>query len=376
MNYKFSLSSLHFILLLHIAIASVRVAASAAEPEFQVLTDMAGRRVTLSRQVKRIVALGPGALRFVAYLNALDLVVGIEECERRMSRSCWVRPYGASLPADFLKLPVIGPGGPGKLPDFERLMMCRPDLIILVPSGIEQTESLVSRTGVPTVVLSYGRLGVWGREAVESLCLLGRILNRDKRALELKNYIQGLEKDLAERTQTVDPKDRPRAYFGGISYKGAQGLQSTQSGYLPANMVNALNLADSTGATGHFFVDKEQIMVWNPDTIFVDMGSRSILERDFVEQRQFYFLLKAFCRKRVFSLLPYNYYNTNIEIALINSFFIGKCLYPDFFQDVEMQVKTSEILSQFLGIDAPGHVPAYDVVVFPAEGPVQWGRAQ
>ncbi|GAG32482.1 unnamed protein product [marine sediment metagenome] len=137
-------------------------------------------------------------------------------------------------------------------------------------------------------------------------------------------------------------------------------------------MVNARNLADGLGKQGHLFINKEQIIVWNPDVIFIDIGSRAIVEQNFEKSRDFYRLLKAAKSGKVFSLLPYNYYNTNIEIALINAYFIGKCLYPERFSDVDLAEKTNEILSIFLGLSAKKEIPAYGLVHFPEEGPMRW----
>ena len=137
-------------------------------------------------------------------------------------------------------------------------------------------------------------------------------------------------------------------------------------------MSGARNLSDSLGKNGHFFVDKEQILLWNPDFVFVDAGSRLILDQDFEKNRNFYRLLKAASSGRVFSLLTYNSYNTNIELALLNAYFIGKSMYPDRFDDVSMEDKANEIMGTFLGIRPGRQIPAYRPLRFPKMGPVEW----
>ena len=338
------------------------------------IRDLAGREVALPNKIERVIALGPGALRLVAYLGGTDRIVGIEDMEKRMVRTGCFRPYARTLDEDFFGLPVVGTGGPGKLPNFEKVMMCRPDVIVAVSMGVAQVENIQFKTGVPVVCLSYGELGVWRKEAQASLTLLGKILRQKQRAKELNAYIESLQQDLQNRTKSVTKSETTSAYFGGISFKGAHGLTSTEAGYPPAEMVNAVNLANGLDKKGHLFVDKEQILVWNPDVIFIDIGSKAILEQDFEKNRDFYRLLKAARSGKVFSLLPYNYYNTNIEIALLNACFIGKCLYPEEFKDVDMDQKANEILNTFLGIDAEEEMPAYHVIRFPEEGSVSWGQ--
>jgi len=336
------------------------------------VTDLAGRKVTVPREVKRLIALGPGSLRLVVYLGVLDRIVGIEDFEKRMTRDLYVRPYASKLSKKLLSLPVVGSGGPGALPDPEKVLMCRPDVIVAVGIDPALLANIQAKTGVPTVYLSYGALGVWREEAQRSLSLLGEILGKKERATRLNDYVASLEKDLRARTAGIEEKNRPSAYFGGISYKGAHGLTSTEGGYPPGRMVGARNLADGLGRRGHFFVDREKILVWNPDFIFVDAGSRLILDQDFEKSRGFYRLLRASSSDRTLSLLPYNYYNTNIELALLNAYFIGKSLYPDRFEDISMEGKSREIMETFLDIRPDREIPAFRTLRFPARGSIEW----
>ena len=364
-------SPLRFLVLLMICLVTAAYA-SGSDAEVRNVKDLAGRDVAIPKKVERVIALGPGALRFVAYLGSVDKVVGIEDMEKRMVKDPYVRPYAHILDEAFFRLPVVGPGGPGKLPDFESVMLCRPDAIITVTMDKTQANNLQSKTGVPVVCLSYGELGEWREEAQESLTLLGDILGCEQRAKELNAYIASLQRELYDRTGALGADDLRAAYFGGISFKGAHGLTSTEAGYPPAEMVKAVNVANGLGKQGHLFVDREQILVWNPDVIFVDIGSKTILEQDFNEHRDFYRLLKATQNRKVFSLLPYNYYNTNIELALLNACFIGKCLYPQQFKDLDIRATAREIFGEFLGTRVDADIPAYDTITFPEQGPVQW----
>jgi iron complex transport system substrate-binding protein len=336
------------------------------------VVDLAGRTVAVPGNVERLIALGPGALRLVTYLGAADRIVGIEDFEKRMARDLYVRPYASVLDESFFQLPVVGTGGPGVLPDSETLLLCRPDLIVAVNMDPAQLDNIHARTGVPVVGLSYGELGVWRDEARQSLTLLGKVLGKSERASAINQYVASLEGELKQRTAHLNEEDSPSAYFGGISYKGAQGLTSTEAGYPPARLAGVGNLADGLGKTGHFLIDKEQILVWNPEFIFVDTGSRPILDADFENNRGFYRLLKAVNTGRVFSVLPYNYYNTNIELALINAYFVGKSVYPDRFDDVNMEDKAGEIMATFLGVRPDQEIPAYRSLRFPQTGPLDW----
>jgi iron complex transport system substrate-binding protein len=49
--------------------------------------------------------------------------------------------------------------------------------------------------------------------------------------------------------------------------------------------------------------------------------------------------------------MAYNAYYTNHEIALINTWFIAKTVYPELFADIDLTAKTNEVTRQFFGMD-------------------------
>ena len=49
--------------------------------------------------------------------------------------------------------------------------------------------------------------------------------------------------------------------------------------------------------------------------------------------------------------MAYNAYYTNHEIALLNTWFIAKTVYPEQFADIDMTVKANEITKLFLGTE-------------------------
>ena len=61
--------------------------------------------------------------------------------------------------------------------------------------------------------------------------------------------------------------------------------------------------------------------------------------------------MKAFRQKKVFTVLPYNWYTINYENVLCNSWYVGKTIYPEAFADVDIDAKCREIYEVFLGKD-------------------------
>ncbi len=322
--------------------------AFAAAPGERTVQDMAGRSVRVPTSVKRIVALGPGALRLVVYLGAFDRVVGVEEAEKGRFPLA-ARPYGLAVRERIMVLPSVGEGGAGRNPDPERILVLKPDLIVGVGLDPAQVSGLELKTGIPVLVLDYGEIGVFREEALKSIELLGRVTGREKRAAEVLRFIDACRADLKRRTAGIESPEKPRAYVGGIGHKGRHGLLSTEAGFPPLDMAGGRNVADETGREGHLFIDREQILAWRPEVIFIDANGLDLVAADYAAHPAFYEALEAAKKGRVFSLYPYNFYGTNIEVALADAYFIGKVLYPGKFRDVDPVKKAREIVRFFVG---------------------------
>jgi iron complex transport system substrate-binding protein len=332
------------------------------------ISDMAGRNVTIPAKVERIAAI-TGTLRLAVYVGCLEMVVGIENLEIRYPEDI-SRPYSLALKDKAERLPVIGEGGAGKLLDMERLLAARPDIVFTTDPNI--AETIQRSTGIPAVVVSYGHTSMLDKkDLISSLHLMGRILKKEERAKEIETFINAFEKDIEKRTKDIPEKKKPRVYVGGIAYYGSHGLTSTEVLYPPFHWLKARNVADEIGKSGSAFIEKEKLLFWNPDIIFIDTGGLALVQNDYLKDRDFYKRLKAVKKGKVYSLLPYTYYFTNVEIALANTYAIGKELYPSRFKDIDPLKKADEIFRFFIGIqvlDKLKKSDGYGRVLFSEEG--------
>ncbi|MFW6139509.1 MAG: iron ABC transporter substrate-binding protein, partial [Spirochaetota bacterium] len=88
-----------FLILFLMAIPSLLVFSSGGPiqtPESLQIKDLAGRQVEVPLNVDRIVCAGPGALRLIVYLEAVDRVIGVEDAEKRWGPAG--RPYALAHP--------------------------------------------------------------------------------------------------------------------------------------------------------------------------------------------------------------------------------------------------------------------------------------
>ncbi|MFP3952282.1 MAG: iron ABC transporter substrate-binding protein, partial [Candidatus Bathyarchaeia archaeon] len=258
-------------------------------------------------------------------------------------------PYRLAHP-ELADLPVVSPGGPGKTPNAEMVLQVDPDVIFATYIDEQLAETLETQTNTSVVVLSYGPLATFYTEELsESLLLAGRILDREKRAGRVVSFIRATLEDLGNRTEDIPPGDRPSAYIGGIGYKGSHGIDSTDTSFPPFKAVNAYNVLENLETTGHVFIDKERLLEWNPDIIFVDEGGLELVKADYEKNPKFYESLKAYRQNHIYGTLPFNYYTTNIGTALADAYYIGKTLYPERFKEVDLEAKANDIYEFLTG---------------------------
>ena len=320
---------------------------TATPPQYITIRDVLGREVQIKLPVRRVVAIGPGALRLVVYLNATDKLAGIEAMEKRPPQG---RDYGYVLWAKNLTgLPVIGQGGPDSPVNFEAIIGVKPDVIIMTPVLANTPDEVQAKTGIPVVVVSYGTVGTINyTELFYSLRILGRILDREQRAERLIAYMKSLIEDLARRTANVT--ERPKVYVGAISYKGGQPFTSTQSGFPPLVLLKTPSVADKYNIKPGAQISWEALLKEQPDVVFIDLGNYLTVVQDFNKSKDPYCSLNAFKQGKVYGILPFNHYWTNIATMLADAYYMGKVLYPDRFADVDPVKKADEIYTEFLGM--------------------------
>ena len=314
------------------------------------ITDTRGRRVDVPADPARIVCIGPGALRLIVYLEAQGRVVGVEEMEKTNPGG---RPYWLAHP-ELGHLPRIGPGGPAginKKPDMEAVLMARPDVIFITYMDAALADEVQNLLRIPMVVLSYGRFATFDTVVFDSLRIAGRILNREKRAETVIDYINALQMDLSDRMKVIPEAQKPAAYIGGVGMRGSHGIESSEKNFIPLEWAGARNVAKSFAATeaSHVFMDREALLSVNPDVIFIDAGGLTLISEDYRKKPEFYHALKAFQTRRVMVLHPFNFYTTNIDTALTDAWAVGKILYPDRFRDMDPEKKADEIYTFFVG---------------------------
>lgn len=319
---------------------------SGAKSKKITVTDMLGREVTFDKTPQKVVAISAGALRLYCYINGSNNVVGVEQIEKKGSIG---RTYAMAYP-ELSKLPVIGIGGSKNVADPEKILSVNPDVIFCTyVADKAAADDLQAKTKIPVVCLSYGKQSAFDPDVNSSLKIIGKVMGKEKRADEIVNYIKKCEDELSSKTKDVPDSKKPSVYIGALSAAGSHGIESTQENYPLLKVINAKNVVTGTNNINVVMIDKEKLLKWNPDKLFIDEGGLAMVQQDYKKNPKYYETLSAVKNGDIYSEMPYNWYTTNIDTAITNAYYMAKVLYPDKFKDVTPAKKADEIYKFFLG---------------------------
>jgi len=321
------------------------------------VTDGLGRTATVPASPESVVCSGGGCLRYLVYLQGQDLVTGVDDIEKRES-AVEGRPYYLAHGAKFKPLPLIGEFRGNDDP--EKIISVSPDIVFKTGAtgtafgtSADEANKLQTKTGIPVVAFPYGSLRDEAEKAemYTGLRVMGKVIGKQDRAEEVIAYIEDTMADLERRTGDIPEAERKTAYVGGVSHAGAHGIISTEPAYPPFLWVHAKNVAAGLGVD-HADVAKEAIVNWDPEYIFIDLGTLQIEGGGAVGELKNDAALKGLTAAkegRVYGVLPYNSYNINYETVFADAYFVGKTLYPDRFADIDPAKKADEIYTFFVG---------------------------
>ncbi len=291
--------------------------------EAKVYNDLLGRSVEVG-SAERVVFIGPGAMRMGTYMGIVP--IAIESIEQRADNP---PPYRVYLQKNLSKkLPSIGSGGAGVMPNIESLIALKPDVIFSSFYSPKQIEQISKKSKIPIIALSYGSSygGVsddYLGDIKKSLLLIGDITAKSDRAKSVVSEIESIERDI-KKLKLPDKK----LYIGGIAFKGARGITSTESQYPPFELLGVASTLE-LAKKGHNELSFEQFLSLDSDCIFIDEQSRDIVADEYRAKRAIFDNLRAYRDGCVYEVLAYNNYNTNIENLLIIPYQIASHLGVD-----------------------------------------------
>ena len=302
-----------------------------------------------------------GTLRLAVYLECTDKVVAVDTNERRSSQRNEMKAYLAANPV-FYELPTGGETSGRDNPELLLTLNPMPQLIIKADTGTgyDPTE-LTRRTGIPVLLIPMRGITVGREEFDAGLQLMGAALGKEERAAAVIEFftqeIAAIQNRIRQNRTLQAEESKPLVYVGGVSYNGSHGFNASEASYPPFDIAGAEspikdNASEPTLGKRHTILAKEKILEWNPDILFLDLGtlylgtSSGLVE---LQTDSAYRSLTAVQQGKVYTLLPNTFYFVNHDAVLANAWFVAKTLYPEQFSDIDPKKKADDIFMFLVG---------------------------
>ena len=155
-----------------------------------------------------------------------------------------------------------------------------------------------------------------------------------------------------ERTANIPEADKPGVYICGLGNWGTTNHLMTAQDYISFSIANVSNVVNDLGSKGIQAIEEEKFVALGDDMDIIIMDAAAVknIAPLYQEDETMFDSCKAWQEGEVYLQMAYNAYYTNYEIALINTWYIAKTVYPELFADVDMTAKTNEITEMFLSL--------------------------
>ena len=341
--------------------APTETTAAPTEAAEVTVTDMIGREVAVvPGSYQRVVCIGAGALRMYSYVGDVSLLAGVEDIdnttlsERPAMFDSVARPYVLAYGDTFNTLPSCGVGGPmAQAAEAEKILACDPDIVISEFEDVEKSDALQAQLGVPVITLSAGSKGVFDEKFYGSMALLGQVFGEEDKAAELVRYVKDEAAAISAAVAEIPEEEKPSVYICGLGNWGTTDHLMTAENYVSFEIAGVKNVLSGLGIQGVGPIEEEKFVELGEqmDIIIMDAAAVKNIKPLYAEDNTIFDTCKAWQDGEVYLEMAYNAYYTNYEIALINTWFIAKTVYPDAFADIDLTAKTNEVTQKFFGMD-------------------------
>lgn len=312
----------------------------------RLITDDAGREVTIPNNVENVYATSPVA-QIAVYTIDYEKLAGLN-----FNLTTIEKKY---TPKSYQDLPVLGGWfGKNNTGNIEEILKANPDIIIAMGSIYDSSKNfadeLQEQIGIPVVVVD-GEL----ESLAKSYQFLGDILDEEERCEELANYCRQTIKETTEIANFIQQEKRVKVYYA----QTADGLQTDPAGSRHAkvlDIVGGVNVAEvpMKGGYGRTSVSIEQILNWNPDKIIVckdknNQADNSITSYGKITTGSKWSNLKAVKEGEVYEIpsAPYNWFDRPPSVnRILGVKWLGNLLYPEKF-DFNIRSETKEFYQKF-----------------------------
>lgn len=297
------------------------------------LVDMIGRSVDVPTTINKVAGLSHSTT-VIIYMLAPDTLLGWD--------STRVYTQNKYMDSKYSSLPYLGGGK--KDANYENYIKVAPDLVFIGHGGeLADINTFQQKLGSIALVDVEGDNNL--STITQSIEFIGKVLKKEEKANKLIEFYNNYSAIVDERVKNIPDASKKRVYYTN----DANGLKSFSEGSQHTELIekcggkNVVEVPISKGTSG---ISIEQILEWNPDIIiasdpnFYNNVYSNPLWKD----------VKAVKNKEVYLIpqSPFSWFDNPPGVNnIIGIPWTAKVLYPDKFQDIDMNQVTNYFYSEF-----------------------------
>lgn len=285
-----------------------------------VITDMAGRKVTLPKEINRVCSNGQAQNQLMLFLGAESKLVATLPALKSNEWVTKIFPKIKELPEPF---------STDKL-NLEELVKAKPDVVTLW-SGTEEIQKKLDEVGIPYVILFYST----NEEFKNGITLMGEILGEkeSKAAKEFTEYYDANMKKITSKTDKLTKEQKKRVYYVAADPLNTEGKESIVTSWI--NISGGINVAAENGIDNITAkVSIEEVIKWDPEIIIVrDYKNKNAILNDdkwknitAVKEKQVYVNPKGV-----------NVWSARSADGALQPLWAGKIIHPELFGDINIE---------------------------------------
>ncbi len=213
----------------------------------------------------------------------------------------------------------------------------------------EEVLKALENVGLPGVPFNSGG----GIDSIKNeLLVYAEVLGTDEAMAIYNDYAAYFDAKLAKVTSVtsqIPESERKTVYYARSNLLTTFGMESDIIAVCQA--AGGICVSDELAGGSSVDIDKEQLVAWNPDFIFVDHSTAPQSEVDSLFADSDYSTVSAVQNHNAYTVpVGTFYWDAGVQMILLVEW-MAQTMYPDYFPDVDMVKELQEFYSEFYRYD-------------------------
>lgn len=291
-----------------------REQASESQESAIALVDGEGNTVELSGPAEKIVVLAPSVLEIINALDAMEVVVEVDNYSITMNDPLVEGFEGA---------------GDSYGPNVERIVELDPDILITVSGGPEDDYQKIRELGIEV----YRTISIKGIEGIyDEIANLSKILGLEERGEKINGELKEGIDEIYSKVKDLNDDQRPRVFYMlGIEQLWSVGVDTFINDLIEKS--GGMNIVAEDNLTGWPEYSLEKLIEKNPDIIIAPM--MAVTDSSVITEDSRFSSINAVISDRVYVVPdnPVSRPNHNVIKALQ---MFSKAIHPEIFGEFEI----------------------------------------